>query len=211
MKQLFVAIILLLVLIGFALQPTKGKAVPVNLAALRAMPLTLGTFHAVTNNDAELDSVRSTTDGGEGLDRTYIDGGGRKIEMVVEPQTIGQHVPLLCDRYSGNTIVSETQLALPSIPSVRFNELTLKDDSGKEVSTCLYYWKTDEGVFVPRPNHSLGMIAARWSDHQQGLLVNICASDEQAGAPGTTPAMEELLKQSYQQVERLYPAVFHIH
>lgn len=208
MKKLFVGVVLLLALIGFALQPTKGRAVPVNLSALRQIPLTLGSFHAISGNDTELTNGPVVTDGSVGLERTYVNEAGTKFQIYVAPQTIGQHVPILCDRYSGYTIVSEAQLGLPDHPGVRFNSLTVRADADNRVSTCLYYWRTAEGTFVPRPNHSLGMIAVRWSDHQQGMLVNVCAEGENATAPSTQQEMEALLDTSYPEIARLYSTVF---
>ncbi|HEV2277591.1 MAG TPA: hypothetical protein VGS02_05430 [Acidobacteriaceae bacterium] len=208
MKRVFVGTILLLALLAFGLQPTKGKAVPVNLSALRAIPLTLGPFHAISTNDAELTGRASVTDGSVGLDRVYVNGAGTRTEITVIPQTIGQHVPLMCNRYGGYTIISETQTALPANPGVRFNRLTVRGSADHLVTTCLYYWKTADGVFVTRPNHSLGFIAVRWSDHQQGLFVNICAQGSDAVSPGTEQALQNLLDDSYPQIARAFPAVF---
>ena len=208
MRAVYIGVILLLALIAFALQPTKGKPIPVDISALRAFPLTLGSFHAVSQNDAELAPGLSVTDGSVGLDRTYVDNNGRRFEMVVIPQTIGQHVPVLCDRYGGYTIVSETQMAMPENPQVRFNRLTLHATSGNADSTCNYFWKTANGSFVPKPNHSLGVIAARWSEHQQGLFVNICSED--IGKQGAGADLAGVIEDSYIQAARLYPAVFRI-
>ena len=208
MKTISVGLILLLALIGFALQPTRGRPVPVNLSALRHLPLTLGAFHAISGNDAELTSGPVVTDGSVGLERTYMNEAGTEFQIVVVPQTIGQHVPIMCDRYSGYTVMSESQLGLPNNPAVRFNVLTVRGNADGRVSTCLYYWKTAEGTFAPRPNHSLGMIAVRWSDHQQGLLVNVCSEGEQATAPDTQREMHTLLDASYQEIARLYSTVF---
>lgn len=208
MKKIAVGIILVLALIGFGLQPTRGKAVPVDLSALRSMPLVLGPFRASANNDMELTSSASITDGSIGLERTYRDDDGRKLEIVVVPQTIGQHVPLLCDRYGGYAIVSESQMSLPGIPKLRFNELTVRGNSDHLVTTCAYYWKTADGFFAPEPNHSLGLIAARWSDHQQGLFVNVCSVAGDTDQTTAEKALESLLGETYPEVSRLFPAVF---
>ena len=208
MKKFFIVTILLLALLAFGLQTTKGKAVPVDLSALRAIPLTFGPFHAISSNDAELTSRASMTDGSVGLDRVYVNGAGTRTELAVVPQTIGQHVPLMCDRYGGYTIISETQSALPGNPGVRFNKLIVRGSADHLVSTCLYYWKTADGVFVTRPNHSLGFIAIRWSDHQQGLFVNACAQGGDVVSPDTEQALQNLLGESYSQIASVFPAVF---
>lgn len=208
MKKISVGMILLLALIGFGLQPTKGKPVPVDLSELRELPPTLGTFHEVTNNDAELANSPAYTDGSEGLERDYLDETGAKFNVYVAPQTIGQHVPIFCFRYGGYTILSETQHVLPDNTQIRFNRILVRDSSTSTVSTCVYFWKSANGVFVPEPNHSLGMIAVRWADHQQGLLVEICAKGQKASTPEADESLQRLLRSSYPEIEKLYPAVF---
>ena len=207
MTRFFVGAIFVVALVGFALQPTTGRPVPVELSALRGMPLTLGDFTAVSDNSADLVTGPTITDGSDGLDRIYQDKAGRKYHLYVAPQTIGQHVPIQCDRYGGYRIISETQGTLREHPDVRFNELTVQSDADKAMSTCLYYWKTAGGSFVPKPNHSLGMVAVRWSDHQQGLLVNVCTTED-VRSRDMQRSLEQLIDQSYPEVARLYPVVF---
>ena len=95
MKKVYVAAILVLAVFGFGLQPTKGKAVPVSLAALHSLPATLGAFHEIDNNDAELMASPAYTDGSQGLQRDYRDDSGQVLNLYVALQTIGQSRPPL--------------------------------------------------------------------------------------------------------------------
>ena len=124
------------------------------------------------------------TDGSQGLQRDYRDDSGQVLNLYVAPQTIGQHVPLFCYRYTGS-ILSETQLPMPGNPQLRFNHLVVRETATNTVSTCAYYWKTATGAFAPTPYHALGMIAVRWAEHQQGLLVFVCAKGQNAATPDT--------------------------
>lgn len=208
MRKAFLPCIVLLALIGFALQPSKGRPAVVDLSPLRGFPHRIGDLHSTSDNDAILAPGRQATDGSVGLERYYGDGAGRRFYVYIAPQTIGQHAPIMCYRYGGYAVLSESQQVLAGGPQLRFNKLVVQDAASNKISTCVYYWKTADGIFVPRPNRSLGMIAARWSDHQQGLLVEICSEDDRAATPETEEILASLVRTTFPTVSELYPHVF---
>ena len=205
MKKLFFPTILLCSVIGFALRPAPRKLL-IYLPPLASFPNQLGDFHSLSDNNKVL-AANPDTDGSAGLERTYTNAAGTKVDLYIAPQVLGQHVPADCLNYAGSSILALSKVAIPGDPAINANRLYVQDGVDNTKSTCIYYWRTANGSFAPDPQHSIRSFVWSWNEQEPGVLVRICMKAPPADSE-TEEALASLARASYSQTGRLYTAVF---
>lgn len=117
-------------------------------------PARLGSFQGADDTSPLAATLRQAYWPAAVVDRTYSDGGGNSVQVVIAPDSVGSHPESVCAQYSGWKVLTETTGSLPSSPAVHVTRTIegppLTQGTPATQIACEQYWRQeDRGLSQP--------------------------------------------------------------